>query len=68
MTPRFGFSSLASSESSKTSEEANASYQNKEDNGEDQVKESDVGIECDLSRDELIKLVTKKEALLKLKH
>jgi len=30
--------------------------------------DSDVEIECDLSRDELIKLVTEKEALLKLKH
>jgi len=30
--------------------------------------DSDVEVECDLSRDELIKLVTEKEALLKLKH
>lgn len=29
---------------------------------------SDAEIECDLSKDELIKLVTEKEALLKLKH
>ncbi|CAL5202254.1 unnamed protein product [Lathyrus oleraceus] len=68
LTPRFGFSTSASSESSKTSEEANATDRNEEDNGEDQTKESDAEIECDLSKDELIKLVTEKEALLKLKH
>ncbi|KAL5071809.1 hypothetical protein RYX36_022696 [Vicia faba] len=68
LAPRFGFSSSASSESSKTSKEANATDQNEEDNGEDQAKESDEEIEWDLSRDELIKLVTEKEALFKLKH
>ncbi|CAK8565658.1 unnamed protein product [Lathyrus sativus] len=68
LNPRFGFSTSASSESSKTSEEANVTDRNEEDNGEDQTKDSDAEIECDLSKDELIKLVTEKEALLKLKH
>ncbi|KEH33928.1 putative GrpE nucleotide exchange factor [Medicago truncatula] len=75
LTPRFGFSSSASPESSsddpaKTSEKAKVVDQNEEDKREGQSSESDsdVEIECDLSRDELIKLVTEKEALLKLKH
>ncbi|KAJ1441317.1 GrpE nucleotide exchange factor [Sesbania bispinosa] len=64
MTPRFGFSSSASpepasDEQGKTSEETKAA---------DQTKESDIESESDLSRDDLIKLVAKKEGLLKLKH
>ncbi|KAL5071808.1 hypothetical protein RYX36_022695 [Vicia faba] len=61
LTQRFVFSSSALSESSKTSEEANATNQNEEDNGDDQAKKSDVEIEWDISRDELIKLLIEKE-------
>ncbi|CAJ2639872.1 protein grpE-like [Trifolium pratense] len=73
LTPRFGFSSSASPETSsddaaKTSEKAKVVDQNEEVKGEGQTSDSDVEIECDLSRDELVKLATEKEALLKLKQ
>jgi molecular chaperone GrpE len=73
LIPRFGFSSSASPETSsddaaKTSEKAKVDDQNEENKGEDQTSESDVEVECDLSRDELVKLATEKEALLKLKQ
>ncbi|KAG5017566.1 hypothetical protein JHK85_023702 [Glycine max] len=66
LTSRFGFSSTASHE--HASEGAKVSDQSEQAEAADQTKESDVEIECDLSRDDLIKLVAEKEQLLKLKH
>ncbi|KAH1198944.1 GrpE 1, mitochondrial [Glycine max] len=66
LTSRFGFSSIASHE--HASEEAKVSDQSEQAEAVDQTKESDVESECDLSRDDLIKLVVEKEQLLKLKH
>ncbi|KHN30876.1 grpE protein homolog 2, mitochondrial-like [Glycine soja] len=66
LTSRFGFSSTASHE--HASEEAKVSDQSEQAEAADQTKESDVESECDLSRDDLIKLVAEKEQLLKLKH
>ncbi|KAK7387118.1 hypothetical protein VNO78_27642 [Psophocarpus tetragonolobus] len=78
LTSRFGFSSTASPEPSgddqaKTSEEAKVTGQSKQAQAADQTKESgsDSDVEegeCDLARDNLIKLVREKEQLLKLKH
>ncbi|KAK7316797.1 hypothetical protein RJT34_00520 [Clitoria ternatea] len=73
LTSRFGFSSSASPEpasdaSEKTSEEAKVTDQSEQANAVDETKESDEESECDLSRDDLIKLVAEKEELLKLKH
>lgn len=66
LTSRFGFSSTASPE--PASEEAKVTDQSEQAKAADQTKESDVESECDLSRDDLIKLVAEKEQLLKLKH
>lgn len=75
LIPRFGFSSSASPEHAsdgpaKTSEEAKVVDKNEKDKGEDQTSESDSDVEseCDLSRDELVNLVSEKEELLKLKQ
>ncbi|TKY46954.1 GrpE protein [Spatholobus suberectus] len=73
LSSRFRFSSTASPESAsdepvKTSEEAKVTDQSEQAKAADQTKESDVESECDLSRDDLIKLVSEKEQLLKLKH
>ncbi|TKY46953.1 Upstream activation factor subunit spp27 [Spatholobus suberectus] len=73
LSSRFGFSSTASPEPAsdepvKTSEEARVTDQSEQAKAADQTKESDVESECDLSRDDLIKLVSEKEQLLKLKH
>ncbi|XP_027343652.1 grpE protein homolog 2, mitochondrial isoform X2 [Abrus precatorius] len=71
LTWRFGVSSSASPEHAsddpeKTSEEAKVTDERAE--AADRTKESDVESECDLSRDDLIKLVSEKAELLKLKH
>ncbi|KAK7305171.1 hypothetical protein VNO77_43071 [Canavalia gladiata] len=66
LTWRIGLSSSASPETA--SEEAKVTDQSEQAKAADQTKESDVESECDLSRDDLIKLVAEKEELLKLKH
>ncbi|RDX72066.1 grpE, partial [Mucuna pruriens] len=68
LTSRFGVSSSASPE--PASEEAKVTDQSEQVKAadQDQTKESDVESECDLSRDDLIKLVAEKEQVLKLKH
>ncbi|XP_061337122.1 grpE protein homolog 2, mitochondrial-like [Gastrolobium bilobum] len=73
LTPRFGFSSVASpeptsDEPTKTSEEAEVTDQSEQAKAADQTKESGIESECELSRDDLIKLVAEKKELLKLKH
>ncbi|CAJ1975411.1 unnamed protein product [Sphenostylis stenocarpa] len=73
LTSRFGVSSSASSEPAsddpvKGSEEAKVTDQSEQAKAADQTKESDVESDCDLSRDDLIKLAAEKERLLKLKH
>ncbi|XP_061342281.1 grpE protein homolog 2, mitochondrial-like isoform X2 [Gastrolobium bilobum] len=84
LTPRFGFSSSASTETNekekgnngdstnedpaKTNEEAKKIDQAGQAKPADQTEESDSESECDLSREDLIKLVAEREELLKLKH
>ncbi|KAL1332829.1 hypothetical protein HN51_061608 [Arachis hypogaea] len=71
--PRFDFSSSAypepaSDDPAKTTEEANVTDHSNQAKSMDQTKESDIGSECDLSRDDLIKLAAEKEGLLKVKQ
>ncbi|MED6219263.1 hypothetical protein PIB30_034177 [Stylosanthes scabra] len=70
---RFHFSSSASPEHAsddpaKTNEEANVTDHSEEAKSRDLTNESDIVSECDLSREDLIKLAAEKEGLLKVKQ